>query len=58
MAHPEEEDGGKAAAAKVPEWTVPDHLPSSMPWLEVQDVTFGIFTKVSRGGGAGLSRAQ
>ena len=46
MAHSDEE-GGKAAAAKVPEWTVPDTLPSSMPWLEVQDVTFGIFSKVS-----------
>ena len=44
--HGSDDDAGKAAAAKVPEWQVPDELPSSMPWLEVQDVTWGVFTKV------------
>jgi len=44
---------GKAAAAKVPEWQVPDDKPSSMPWLEVEDVTCGFCTKVRSGAQAG-----
>ena len=48
MAHGDGADAGKAAAAKVPEWQVPDEMPSSMPWLEVEDVTLGCFSKVSR----------
>ncbi len=39
---------GEAAAAKVPEWQVPDDKPSSMPWLEVEEVTCGFCTKVRR----------